>query len=107
MNPSNPQSGISEYWFVELTPEERLFILINPSGSFLSSNVYTCHADPSYCWINGIPDPVWTKNIIPFLGIKDLSLASAAASHFEAYWMKFKNAKVNYNISFILFIVQF
>ena len=56
-----------------------------------------------FSWIINMPERMWTVEIIPFFSIKDLSLASAVASHFEAYWVIFKNAKVKYEISIYTF----
>jgi len=44
-------------------------------------------------WIKDVPKELWLEEIMPYFSVKELSLASAIAKHFEPYWKTFKNKR--------------
>jgi len=41
-------------------------------------------------WLKDVPEELWLGEIMPYFSMKELSLASTIAKHFQKYWVTFK-----------------
>jgi len=44
-------------------------------------------------WLKDVPQELWLGEIMPYFSMKELSLASTIAKHFQKYWVTFKSKR--------------
>jgi hypothetical protein len=44
-------------------------------------------------WLKDVPEELWLGEIMPYFSMKELSLASTIAKHFQKYWVTFKSKR--------------
>ena len=44
-------------------------------------------------WTKDVPQELWLGEIMPYFSVKELSLASTIAKHFQKYWVTFKSKR--------------
>ena len=49
--------------------------------------------DEANQWIKDVPQELWQGEIMPYFSVKELSLGSTIAKHFQKYWVTFKTKR--------------
>ena len=44
-------------------------------------------------WIKDVPEELWLGEIMPYFGVKELSLGGTIAKHFQKYWVTLKSCR--------------